>query len=63
MAIQIASRSEHLAGANFLVHVNHETHAADTEAEAWEIIGRAPFGSPHSVSSPTGMDVGDFIPY
>jgi hypothetical protein len=64
MAIQIASRAEHVAGANYLVCINsRETHTADTEAEVWEIIGRQPFGSGYLVTSPAGLDVYDFIPY
>ena len=35
----------------------------ETEREAWNAIGTKIFGGLHHVSSPTGKDVSDFIPF
>ena len=34
-----------------------------SEKEAWEVIGRAAFGSLYEVSSPVGLPVNHFIPF
>ena len=62
--IELATEKEHLAGANYIVTINSRRYyAAETVEEVEDIIGRQPFGSCCSVSSPAGLDVNDFIPY
>lgn len=49
---------------NYRVTINgYRSYDADTEAEVWDIVGRQPFGTLFTVSSPKGLDVSDFVPY
>jgi hypothetical protein len=49
---------------NYRVRINGEfVGFTETAEQAWELIGRARFGSGHIVTSPTGKDTGEFVPY
>jgi hypothetical protein len=62
--IELASEEEHLAGANYIVHIsNRKPVAVDTVEEAWKELGSRGVGDIYRVSSPSGHDVSDFIPF
>lgn len=62
--IELATKQEHLAGANYIVTINcRDQYSADTPDEAWRIIGEQPFGAGHIVTSPVGLNVSEFIPF
>lgn len=64
MTIELATPQEHLDGANYIVTINSsKDYPADTEEEAWRIIGERRFGSCYMVTSPVGLDCSDFVPY
>lgn len=62
--IELATKEEHLAGANYIVTVDsRDSYEAETPEEVWEIIGKQRFGSLHYVTSPVGLDTSEFVPY
>ena len=52
---------------NYIVHIQdwhgHRQVECKTEKEAWDAIGSCAFGGLYQVSSPTGKDTYDFIPF
>lgn len=57
---------EKLKTVNYLVHyTSHKRQPVpcETVEQVWEAVGNRGLGEGYSVSSPTGLDVGDFIPY
>lgn len=52
---------------NYEVHIQdwngNRTVKCDTEEQAWEAIGNRAFGGLYQVTSPTGLNTYQFIPY
>lgn len=57
------SKQLNLFEPNYIVKIGFKQFYANTEDEAWDIIGLSQFGQPYSVESPTGKCVHDFIPF
>lgn len=52
---------------NYIVTIDdwfgHREICCETELDAWDAIGSRTFGGLYKVSSPTGLDTSDFIPF
>lgn len=62
MAIVLATKEEHLAGANYIAQVGFDVRSFDTpeQVEAW--IGQRRMGEHATVWSDQGLDCDDFVP-
>lgn len=52
---------------NYIVYLQgfsgEKTIECETKKEAWDTIGEGDFGGLYQIESPTGKDIGEFIPF